>query len=293
MDFVAIDVETANPNMASICQVGIARFSGGELVDEWVSLVDPRDWFSPFNVGVHGITEDMVDGAPTLPEVERVIRGHLEGALVVSHTPFDRLSIHQAFGACGLQPPVATWLDSARVARRTWSEVSQRGYGLANCCAIIGYEFEHHDALADAKAAGMVMLSAIAQTGLSLDEWLVRVGRPIDPEAAAAAKPTSRKGNPDGPLFGEVLVFTGALQIPRSEAADLAAAVGCEVAGNVTKQTTVLVVGDQDISKLAGHEKSSKHRKAEELIAGGKDIRVLGESDFLRLTSLENSTAGS
>ncbi len=69
----------------------------------------------------------------------------------------------------------------------------------------------------------------------------------------------------------------------RREAADAAAAAGCEVATNVTHRTTLLVVGDQDIRKLAGHEKSTKQRKAKELIAGGQNIRILGESDFQRM----------
>jgi DNA polymerase-3 subunit epsilon len=51
----------------------------------------------------------------------------------------------------------------------------------------------------------------------------------------------------------------------------------------VNKKTTLLVVGDQDISRLAGHDKSSKHRKAGDLIGEGQNIRILGESDFLRL----------
>jgi DNA polymerase-3 subunit epsilon len=63
----------------------------------------------------------------------------------------------------------------------------------------------------------------------------------------------------------------------------MAAKVGCEVAPGVTKKTTILVVGDQDIKKLAGHEKSSKHRKAEELALAGKRIRIIQESDFQEL----------
>jgi DNA polymerase III subunit epsilon len=51
----------------------------------------------------------------------------------------------------------------------------------------------------------------------------------------------------------------------------------------VTKHTTLLVVGDQDVRKLAGHEKSAKHRKAEELIANGQRIRIISESDFQRI----------
>ena len=41
MDFVVIDVETANADLSSICQVGIASFRDGRLADSWVSLVEP------------------------------------------------------------------------------------------------------------------------------------------------------------------------------------------------------------------------------------------------------------
>lgn len=50
MRFVAIDVETANSDMASICQIGLAKFTEGELVDEWVSIIDPEDDFDWANV---------------------------------------------------------------------------------------------------------------------------------------------------------------------------------------------------------------------------------------------------
>jgi DNA polymerase-3 subunit epsilon len=66
----------------------------------------------------------------------------------------------------------------------------------------------------------------------------------------------------------------------------LAAAVGCEVVQGVTKATTLLVVGDMDIKRLAGHEKSSKHRKAEELVAKGFPIRIIRETDFRELVAL-------
>jgi DNA polymerase III subunit epsilon len=87
-------------------------------------------------------------------------------------------------------------------------------------------------------------------------------------------------------LFGEVLVFTGAVDIPRREAADLAAALGCEVASGVTKKTTLLVVGDTDVGRLAGHDKSSKHRKAEDLVAAGFSIKIVRETDFRQLAAL-------
>lgn len=65
----------------------------------------------------------------------------------------------------------------------------------------------------------------------------------------------------------------------------MAARLGFSVGGGVTKETTILVVGNQDVKKLVGHEKSSKHRKAEELIREGQAIRILREADFQELVS--------
>jgi DNA polymerase-3 subunit epsilon len=74
--------------------------------------------------------------------------------------------------------------------------------------------------------------------------------------------------------------------MPRHEAADAAADAGCEVTTSVTKHTTLLVVGNQDVRKLADQERSSKHRKAEELINEGQKIRIISESDFQRIAGL-------
>jgi DNA polymerase-3 subunit epsilon len=192
------------------------------------------------------------------------------------------VAIHQAFQKYNSPYPECTWLDSARVARRTWEDFAQSGYGLAKVCEFLGYNFAHHDALEDAKAAAHILTAAIDKTGLGLDEWLERVKQPI----AFSGWVIRRDGNPEGSLFGEVLVFTGALETPRREAANMAARVGCRVDAGVTKHTTILVVGDQDVKKLTGHEKSSKHRKAEVLISSGQPIRILRETDFKQLVNL-------
>jgi DNA polymerase-3 subunit epsilon len=283
MDFAAIDVETANADMASICQVGIARFSNGALASEWKSYVDPQGHFDEVNVSVHGIDASIVAGAPTFHGLVGTIRESLNGQVVVTHTAFDKVALYQAGAKCKAEPFTCSWLDSACIARRTWKEFSQRGYGLQSVCASIGYRFKPHDALEDAKAAGAVVLAAMTQTGLDLNGWLTRIRQPTNP---SLEQRTAREGNPDGELYGEVLVFTGSLTIPRKEAADAAAKVGCEVGASVTKHTTILVVGDQDVLRLAGHEKSAKHRKAEQFIQKGQPIRIIRETDFRELLKL-------
>jgi DNA polymerase-3 subunit epsilon len=282
MDFVALDVETANSDMSSICQIGIACFRNGEILDEWETYVDPEDYFDGINISIHGIDEATVRGAPPLPVIADRILSRLDGRVVVCHTHFDRVSIHQAFSKYDLGLPVCTWLDSARVARRAWEQFARRGYGLENVCSTLGYEFAHHDALEDAKAAAHVLLAAIEKTGMDVQVWLRRIEQPIGPQPNGSI---ARDGSPEGPFYGEVVAFTGALCIPRREAADMAAKIGCSVGQGVTKETTLLVVGDQDVRRLAGHEKSLKHRKAEKLMREGQAIRILRESDFKELVS--------
>ncbi len=283
MNFAAIDVETANSDVSSICQIGIACYQDGLIAEEWKSYIDPEDFFDPINVAIHGIDAMTVAGSPKLPDVSDQLHRFLDNQISVCHTHFDRVAIHQAVEKYRIRSPNCTWLDSARVVRRAWTEFAWRGYGLKSVCDYLGYEFNHHDALEDAKAAGRILLAASDRTGLDLQGWLKRIEQPIDP---STSKPIGREGDPEGPLFGEVLAFTGALEIPRHEAADMAANIGCQVASGVTKKTTILVVGDQDARKLAGHDKSSKHKKAEDLISKGFSIRILRESDFKELVAL-------
>lgn len=278
MQFAAIDVETANADLSSICQVGVAIFRDGLHVDSWSSLVDPEDDFDGFNISIHGIDEHKVRGAPTWPRISGILRELLSGSVVACHTPFDRAATTLACEKHRLDLFNCRWLDTARVVRRAWPEkFGAKGYGLHSVAKFLEIDFKHHDALEDARAAGEVLCRACAHAGLTLEDWLARVQRPINP---VSDQPISRNGNGEGPLFGNVAVFTGSLSIPRRAAADLAARAGCDVASSVTKKTTLLIVGDQDISRLAGKSKSAKHLKAEELIAQGCQIRILRESDF-------------
>jgi len=285
MEFVAIDVETANADMASICQIGLAKYKDGVLQKEWSSLINPEDYFDFINVGIHGITDVSVANSPVLSEVYDTLFEFMSDEICVCHTHFDRVSLFRAFEQNSLKHFNITWLDSARVARRTWEECAWSGYGLANVCKIIGYEFQHHEALEDAKASGQVILAALNKTGMDIESWLSRVNKPIDLNASSII----REVNPEGELFGEILVFISALMVPRAEASVLASSIGCAVGSGVTMKTTILVVGDQDITKLAGKSKSSKHIKAETLISKGQKIRVLKESDFVELINMSQN----
>ena len=292
--FNAIDVETANADRASICQIGIVQVCDGKLTDRWQTLIDPEDWFDEFNVAIHGIEERDVTGSPTFAEIESTLRQRLNDCVVVSHSSFDRVAIERALARYHLEPLNLQWLDSAMIVRRTWpDQFGKRGYGLKNVADAFNIEFVHHDALEDARAVAEIVVMACEQAGFDIQEWIRRVKRPIfarKKSGTKRGKSISRTGNPDGIMFGETVAFTGALSIARHEAADLAADLGCNVVTSVSKKVSMLIIGTQNRSLFNGYDKSSKHRKAESLISEGTTIQILSESDFLELVNLSPPT---
>lgn len=188
LNFTVIDVETANFDRASICQIGLVRYEAGQCVQEWETLVDPRDYFDGRNIEVHGIRAADVKGAPTFAEIADPLRGFMDGFTVVSHTAFDKTAIHGASQKHGVASPTCRWLDSACVARRAWSRDEVGGYGLHDLCGLLGYEFRHHDALEDAKAAAHIFMAAVERAGLDVEGWLERVRRPVGKKSLVASR---------------------------------------------------------------------------------------------------------
>ena len=170
--FNAIDVETANADPSSICQIGIVRIRDGEIKEQLSLLVNPEQGFNPVNVRLHGIDEARVRDSETLPQVALRLRRLLEGAVLVSHTEFDRVALDGAMRRYGLAPIRATWLDSAMIARRAWPEKFGRRWSLAVVAGSLGITFRHHDAVEDARAAGEIVLRASRRTRLDIDGWL-------------------------------------------------------------------------------------------------------------------------
>ena len=291
--FNAIDVETANRDQASICSIGIVHVQNNQIINSWSSLVNPEDEFDGFNIKIHGIDESMVENSPTLPELRGELRNRLRGSILASHMSFDRTAFERAMFKYHLEQLQVAWLDSARIARRVWPEqYAQRGYSLKNISQDLGIEFEHHDALEDARACALIVIKACESSGEEVEEWLQRSVEPMmsghERESYISSeyfkKCLKRKRNIEGYLFGEKVVFTGTLSVSREEAIAMAAQAGCNVAINVNKKTnpTLLVVG-------ANLEKSQQHRQAEELIKQGHNLRIVSERDFCAMLELDRS----
>lgn len=90
------------------------------------------------------------------------------------------------------------------------------------------------------------------------------------------------------PLYGKNIVFTGELEMSRSEAMQIAVNKGAIVKTSVSKKVQYLVIGQQDKSIVGENGLSSKEEKAIAINSiGDVHIEMITEQQFLSLANGE------
>lgn len=88
---------------------------------------------------------------------------------------------------------------------------------------------------------------------------------------------TNEEADIDGPIYGQTVCVTGDVEpYDKGEVWDMIASRGGVVAKNVTKKTTMLIVGEW-------HSMTSKEKRARELQDKGQDLQIIGFQEFLQL----------
>ena len=158
-EFLVVDTETNGlaGDACEMTEVGAVLVGGGELHDRWSSLCRTS---APLQRGIQrftGITQAMVDSAPSLEDVLPPLAQLLAGRILVAHNaPFDRRVLRQAFDRIGLEWPNPPVICTAAVARRLLP--LQRKRGLGALADALGIEVElAHRALADAETCARVL----------------------------------------------------------------------------------------------------------------------------------------
>lgn len=303
MNFVAIDFETANSFRGSPCSVGLVKVRDGDVVDRKYVLMRPpvgADHFDPFNVGIHQITPDHVAGQPRWRDRLPELLDFIGDDVVVAHNAgFDIGVIRYACAVDNIPWPDMRFTCSLVLARKHLALPSYRLPFVLDACGVT--MTNHHNALADAEAVAVIITKFAGQLGAStVEEVTAKLGTTVGHMTAGVyyGAVTTRSGNgrlaaaeanpdadPEGYLYGRVVVFTGKLMaMIRQEAWDAVSKAGGKPEKNTTKDTNVLVLGDFNPANLRpGAAYSSKARKAFELQDDGQDIELMTEADFLQV----------
>jgi DNA polymerase-3 subunit epsilon len=308
LNFVAFDVETANSQRGSICAIGVAVVREGLVVSRHSWLTRPPaglDRFDGFNVALHGITAEMVADQPTFAErLDQLIELAGELPLVAHNAAFDIGALREACVAAERDWPAMDYVCSLILARRALDLIS---YRLPMVAAACGVDLaSHHDADADALACALIVLEIVRRRGAEslqglLADLLVMTGRleangwhgcrSASTEPGLQLPDSAVDADPEHPLYGQVMVFTGGLSIRRQDAWEAVARCGAVVDKGVNKRTTMLVVGDG----FTGHDPADfytgKSAKAVQWRDKGHRIEVLTEGDLLDLL-VETRTSG-
>ncbi len=282
-----------------------------------------HDTFDHHNVRIHGIRSEQVAGLPRFGELFPEIGAFIGGDVLAAHNAaFDLGVIRSGLEVSGLPGPAYDYVCTVMLSRRCYSLVSnslpyaaeEAGVPLVN----------HHDAAEDARACAGILIDIAGRNGAaSIAELHLSLGLAVshqpafDPRrdplskatlaaletlagGAAAAAPgrsfaagwpqeganpaPNAAASPDNPLFGQTVVFTGELAIPRPEAKIRSAELGARTESRVTARTTVLVVGDGFVAAdLRSGRLTGKARRVLELHERGRRIEVLSEGEFLQM----------
>ena len=165
---MAIDFETANRHRGSVCSVGLIRVRDGLIVKERHWLMRPPisrggGQFEARNITVHGITYPMVAQQPTFQwRHPQLVTGLAQDLLVAHNAAFDSDALRKACAAVDLASPTNPWLCTLELSR---SELlGLPAYKLPVVTEALGLPaFDHHEALADARACARVLIALVAR----------------------------------------------------------------------------------------------------------------------------------
>ncbi|WP_417887249.1 exonuclease domain-containing protein [Zunongwangia sp.] len=102
--YAILDIETTGGkyNEEGITEIAIYKFDGDEVVDQFISLVNPERPIQPFVVGLTGINNEMLRNAPKFYEVAKRIIEVTEDCILVAHNAkFDYRILKTEFRRLG------------------------------------------------------------------------------------------------------------------------------------------------------------------------------------------------
>ncbi|MFJ9351403.1 DEDDh family exonuclease [Streptomyces sp. NPDC101237] len=270
--YAVVDVETTGlARDDRIISAAVYRLDGrGEVEDHWYTLVNPeRD---PGPVWIHGLTSEVLDGAPLFADIAGEFAARLDGRVLVAHNAvFDWQMIAREYARAKSEAPVKQRLCTIALSKELGLPL--QNHKLETLAAHFGVvQRRAHHALDDARVLAEAFrpsLRAAAAGGVRLPllecrpltEWsqTPRIGQQASgggyrpsgwrPSRKRPACPYPNPGRfEDGrPLRqGMRVAFSGDTSTERELLEDRAVEAGLHVSTSVSRLTSLLVTNDPD-----------------------------------------------
>ena len=103
--YVLLDLETTGgtPLRDHITEIALIRFEAGVEVARWQTLVNPETAIPFYIQQLTGISNEMVEDAPTFRQLAAQLLDYLEGSVLCAHNArFDHGFLKNAFRGLGI-----------------------------------------------------------------------------------------------------------------------------------------------------------------------------------------------
>lgn len=151
--YAILDIETTGGkfNEEGITEIAIYRFDGHEVVDQFISLVNPEKPIQEFVVKLTGINNKMLRNAPKFYEVAKRVIEITKGAILVAHNAeFDSRILTTEFKRLGYEYLVNS-ICTVDLSRKLIPD--EDSYSLGKLCKSLGIPMsDRHRASGDALA---------------------------------------------------------------------------------------------------------------------------------------------
>lgn len=190
-ELAALDFETTGlfPDQGDrAIEVAVVRGRFGEVPRRWNALIDPDRAVDA--VQIHGITDDMVRGAPRFADIASQLCAALDGAVLVAHNArFDVAFMRMEWQRTGGTPPVCPVVDTLGLSRRALALPS---HSLTAVCAHLGIARDRahrapDDALATWELAWRLLVSLDPERTATVNDAERLSRRPTMEELRATA----------------------------------------------------------------------------------------------------------
>ena len=163
MRIVALDFETANPNNASACSLGIAIYEDSELLDNFEWYFRPYYLYDYFTFTyIHGITKEDVENKEEFCFYYEQLKEILKDSIIVAHNAMFDLSVLNAMcDVYGLDHFKNPYLDTVAISRKMYPELYN--HKLNTVCQYLDIDLNHHNGKSDALACLMILLKSMAR----------------------------------------------------------------------------------------------------------------------------------
>lgn len=166
LSYAVVDVETTGGGVHQghrITEIAIVTVEGGEVVDDWTTLVNPGRSIQPVVTTITGITAEMVDSAPYFEHIAPEVSRRLRGRIFVAHNVgFDRAFVRNELITAEGEAPSFTSLCTVRLARLLLPKLKRRNLDALSQHFDVRIEGRHR-AWGDARATAWILLRLLEE----------------------------------------------------------------------------------------------------------------------------------